>query len=117
MTDNREFELCSIADVLNTELRVNGPPEVEQYKSGTIRKGIRKLSDYFNAKISRRDEKIAVLEVRIADQAKALAFFKAVIEAQMRKMTAKNETTQLAMDAMRKAEKERDEALAREKAL
>ena len=50
-----EIEMASALDVLNTELRVNGPIEVEQYKMGQIREGIKKLVDYMRAKVDRRD--------------------------------------------------------------
>ena len=55
-----ESELAGIADVLNTEIRVNGPIEVEQYNAGQIRSGIKKLVDYMRAKVERRDAELEV---------------------------------------------------------
>lgn len=66
-----ETELYSVADVLNQELRVNGPIEVEQYKAFQLQEGIRKLVDYFRVKIDRltaaKDREIAELRKEIRD--------------------------------------------------
>lgn len=61
-----ESELASIADVLNTELRINGPIEVEQYNAGQIRSGIMKLVDYMRAKIDRRDLELGALRSKVS---------------------------------------------------
>ncbi len=57
-----EIEMASALDVLNSELRVNGPIEVEQYKMGQMREGIQKLVDYLRAKIDRREASLAASE-------------------------------------------------------
>ncbi len=56
-----EMEAASVADVLNQELRVIGPIEVEQYRPSQMREGIRKLCDYFNDKIDRREAALAAM--------------------------------------------------------
>ena len=55
-----DSEMASALDVLNQELRVNGPIEVEQYNAGQIRSGIKKLVDYMRDKVERRESELEV---------------------------------------------------------
>lgn len=48
-----EAEMAALVDVINSELRINGPIEVEQYEMTTGREGVRKLVNYLRDKIER----------------------------------------------------------------
>ncbi len=68
-------ELYPATDVLNSELRVNGPIEVEQYRPSQLREGIKKLVDYLREKIDRRESTIRAQGEEIAGVKKSWRCF------------------------------------------